>query len=124
MFDFKYQPEAYFEGDTTSILLAKLYYPESKWGEQISIYAHWVESKIHYDAVDFYGNEYMLYPSSSLDPLTLEDLIYMLEGMRVDNDSAGGQMDLALDGIPQVESNLYPEIENYFKGKRKSFDLD
>lgn len=124
MIDFKFCPENYFTDETTSVLLIKLNYPESQWGEQISIYAHWLEGKIQFEAVDFYGNDYMLYPSSSFDTLSMEDIIYLVEGMQVNTDEMEGNMELILDGIPEVESDFYPELEEYFEEKRKNFGLD
>lgn len=122
--DFRYQPDTYFDGDVTSALLVRLYYPESTWGEQISIYAHLVDGKIQWEAVDFYANEYLLYPSSSWEPLSFEDLIYLIEGMQVNQDHLEGNIELVLDGIPQAESPFYPELAGYFEEKRKSFGLD
>ncbi|WP_192347623.1 UDP-glucuronosyltransferase [Algoriphagus sp. Y33] len=124
MIDFKFTPESYFTDETTSVLLVKLNYPESQWGEQISIYAHWLEAKIQFEAVDFYGNEYLLHPSWSYDSLSMEDIIYLLEGMQVNTDAIEGNMELILDGIPEVESDFYPELERYFEEKRKNFGLD
>lgn len=124
MIDFKFSPESYFTEETTSVLLVKLHYPESQWGEQISIYAHWLERKIQFEAVDFYGNDYMLYPSSSFDSLNMEEMIYLLEGMQVNTDAMEGNMELILDGIPEVESDFYPELSKYFDEKRKNFGLD
>lgn len=124
MIDFKFCPKSYFTDETTSVLLVKLNYPESQWGEQISIYAHYLERKIQFEAVDFYGNEYMLYPSSSFDTLSMEDMVYLVEGMQVNTDAMEGNMELILDGIPQVVSDFYPELEIYFEDKRKTFGLD
>lgn len=123
MFDFKFTPETYFEEGVTSVLLVKLQYPESQWGEQISIYAHFMENKIHFEAVDFYGNDFMLYPSSSYEPLNFEDLVYMLEGIQVNQDTNEGNIEITLYGIPQAESSFYPEIEKYFEEKRENAGL-
>jgi len=124
MFDFKFTPDSYFEGEVTSVLLVKLQYPESQWGEQISIYAHWLEGKIQFEAVDFYGNEFMLYPSSSFEPLNFEDMVYLLEGIQVNQDLNEGNIELTLYGIPQAESSFYPELEKYFDEKRENAGLD
>lgn len=124
MIDFKFQPESYFTEGTTSVLLVKLNYPESQWGEQISIYAHFLELKIQFEAVDFYGNDYMLYPSSSFEPLSMEDMVYLVEGMQVNTDAMEGNMELILDGIPEAESDFYPELGRYFDEKRKNYGLD
>jgi hypothetical protein len=124
MFDFNYQPETYFTTENTSTLLVRLHYPESTWGEQISIYGHLLEGKIQFEVVDFYGNEYMLYPSSTWEPLSFEDMIYLIEGMQLNQDALEGNIELVLDGIPQAESEFYPELTQYFAEKRKNFGLD
>ena len=124
MFDFKYQPETYFTGGSTSVLLVRLHYPESTWGEQISLYAHFLEGKIHFEVVDFYGNEYLLYPSSTWEPLSFEEMIYLIEGMQLNQDLQEGNIELVLDSIPEVESDLYPELKRYFSEKRKTYGLD
>lgn len=124
MYDFKFTPESYFKEGITSVLLVKMQYPESQWGEQISIYAHSMEGKIQFEAVDFYGNDFMLYPSSSLEPLNFEDFVYMLEGIQVNQDSSEGNIEITLYGTPKVESTFYPEVEKYFDEKRKNEGLD
>jgi hypothetical protein len=124
MINFKFRPESYFSTEITSVLLVKLSYPESKWGEQLSIYAHLIDRKIQFEAVDFYGNEYLLYPSSVEEEQTLEDLIYLIEGIQVNTDQMEGGMELILDGVPVAESSFYPELEKYFDEKRKSYGLD
>jgi hypothetical protein len=124
MIDFKFQPENYFSGESTSVILVRLHYPESTWGEQISIYAHLLEGKISFEVIDFYGNEYLVYPSSTWEPLSFEDMIYLIEGMQVNQDSFEGNIPLVLDGIPEAESDFYPDLKKYFDDKRKSFGLD
>lgn len=124
MIDFKFRPESYFAGETTSTLLVRLHYPESTWGEQISLYAHFLEGKIQFEAVDFYGNDYIIYPRSCWEPLNLDEIIYLIEGMQLNKDTCEGSMELVLDGIPEVESTFYPELKKYFEEKRKSFGLD
>lgn len=124
MFDFKFQPDTYFSEDTTSVLLIRISYPESSWGEQISIYAHQGSGKITYEAVDFYGNEYLLFPSSSFEPLTFDDAVYLVEGMQLHPEQKESNMQFVLDGVPEAESAFYPEMERYFAEKRKNFGLD
>ena len=124
MFDFKFQPETYFDQETNSVLLVRLQYPESTWGEQISIYAHFLEGKISFEVIDFYGNDYLVYPKSSWEPLSFEDLIYLIEGMQVNQDTLEGNIELVLDGIPEAESDFYPDLKKYFTEKRKSLGLD
>lgn len=123
MFDFKFRPDTYFRSENTSVLLVRLSFPESTWGEQISIYAHLLEGKIQFEVVDFYGNEYILYPGSTWDPLTMEELIYLIEGMQVNTDIQDGTMPLVLDGIPEAESEFYPDLKPFFLEKRKNFGL-
>jgi hypothetical protein len=124
MFDFKFQPQTYFGEETTSLLLVRLHYPESTWGEQISIYAHSSSGKIQFEAVDFYGNDYLLYPSTTWEPLTFEEVIYLIEGMQVNQDALEGPIELVLDGIPEAESEVYPHLKTYFAEKRRSFGLE
>lgn len=124
MFDFKFQPETYFSGESNSVALVRLSYPESTWGEQITIYAHAFDGKITFEVIDFYGNDYLVYPGNTLEPLSFEDLIYLIEGMQVNQDMVEGNITLVLDGIPEAESELYPELKPYFEEKRKSFGLD
>jgi hypothetical protein len=124
MFDFKFQPETYFGQETNSVLLVRLQYPESTWGEQISVYAHFLDGKISFEVIDFYGNDYLVYPPSSWEPLSFEDLIYLIEGMQVNKDTLEGNIELVLDGIPEAESDFYPDLKKYFAEKRKSLGLD
>ena len=124
MNDLQFRPPTYFPNGQTSVLLVRLHYPESTWGEQISIYAHFLVGKIQFEAVDFYGNDYILYPGSTWEPLSLEDIIYLVEGMQLNQDTLEGNMPLVLDGIPEVESEIYPQLKEYFADKRKSFGLD
>lgn len=123
MIDFKFRPETYFQEDSNSVLLVRLHYPESQWGEQISIYAHWIEQMIHLEVVDFYGTEYLLYPSRVEEPMDLEELIYLIEGMQVNQDALQGKMALVLDGVPEADSALYPDLRNYFMEKRLHLGL-
>jgi hypothetical protein len=82
------------------------------------------DGKILFEAVDFYGNDYLFYPSSCLEPLSLEDFIYLIEGMQLNQDTREGSMDLVLDGIPEAESGVYPRLKKYFEEKRKTFGLE
>jgi len=123
MYNFDFRPETYFLTESTSVLLVKLTFPESQWGEQISIYAHFLDRKIEYEALDFYGNDFMLYPRVSEEPLTFEDMVYQIETITVNTDQIEGKPELTLNGIPEAESIYYPELKNYFEEKRKNFDL-
>jgi len=122
--DFQFRPPTYFSEGITSVLLVRLHYPESTWGEQISIYGHAVDQKIHFEAVDFYGNDYILYPSTSEEPLSLEELIYLIEGMQLNQDRLEGNMELVLDGFPETTSDWYPQLKSYFEEKRKQVGLN
>jgi len=122
--DFQFRPPTYFSEGITSVLLVRLHYPESTWGEQISIYGHAVGQKIHFEAVDFYGNDYLLYPSTSEEPLSLEELIYLIEGMQLNQDRLEGNMELVLDGFPETTSDWYPQLKSYFEEKRRQVGLN
>ncbi|MCH6199837.1 UDP-glucuronosyltransferase [Aquiflexum sp. LQ15W] len=124
MVDFRYRPETYFEDELTSVLLIRMDFPESQWGEVISIYANLLDGQVHYEAVDFYGNDINLSPSKSHEPLSTQEVIFMIESMETDWDLAQGNMGLTLLGIPEVESKYYPDLKIYFSEKRKSFGLD
>lgn len=124
MVDFKYRPKEYFESGLTSVLLIRLDFPESQWGEMISIYANLLDGMIYYEAVDFYGNDINLSPSKSFETLSTQEVIFMIETMETDWDSASGSMGLTLLGIPEVESRYYPDLKKYFSEKRKGFGLD
>jgi hypothetical protein len=124
MVDFRFRPETYFEAELTSVLLIRLDFPESQWGEVISIYANLLDGMIYYEAVDFYGNDINLSPSKSHEPLSTQEVIFMIETMETDWDSAQGNMGLTLLGIPEVESKYYPDLKKYFSEKRKGFGLD
>ena len=122
--DFQFRPTTYFSEGITSVLLVRLHYPESTWGEQISIYGHAMDQKIHFEAVDFYGNDYLLYPSTSEEPLSLEELIYLIEGMQLNQDRLEGNIELVLDGFPETTSDWYPQLKSYFEEKRKQVGLN
>jgi hypothetical protein len=101
-------------------VLVRLSFPESQWGEVISIYANFLlEGEIHFEAVDFYGNDIHLHPMKSFEPLSTKELIGMIESMETDWDSASGNMGLTLLGIPEVESRFYPRIKKSFFWKRE-----
>ena len=44
--------------------------------------------------------------------------------MQVNQDSSEGNIPLVLDGIPEAESEFYPDLKKYFEEKRRSFGLD
>jgi hypothetical protein len=121
--DFNFRPESYFNGTGPNTLLCKLSYPESQWGEEISIYANVLDGVYYFEAVDFYGNDIQLNPEKSDFPLTLQELIFMIETMDVDPKNAQGNIELTLSGIPLAESLIYNHLEVYFAEKRKTFGM-
>lgn len=124
MIDFNYRPETYFNGTGPNTLICKLSYPESTWGDEISIFANALDGVYYLEAVDFYGNEFMLNPDQAAKPLTLQELIFLIETMDVDLETAQGNAALTIGGVPIAESSLYPELGEYFAEKRKLFGLD
>lgn len=123
MINYDFKPQSYFEGLSPNALLVKLTYPESQWGEEISIYANVMDGKIYYEAVDFYGNDLKLNPESSTETLSLQELIFMIETMEPEEEFSQGNVALTLSGIPQAESLMYPELKKYFTDKRKFYGL-
>ncbi|MDO9551568.1 UDP-glucuronosyltransferase [Rhodonellum sp.] len=123
MINFDYQPSTYFDGTGPSALLVKLTYPESQWGEEISIFANTVDGEILFEAVDFYGNDFKIVPEKYSQTLSLQALIIMIETMDVAPDLAQGNVEWTLAGIPEAESLLYPDLKAYFNEKRRSFGL-
>ncbi|MFC4871176.1 UDP-glucuronosyltransferase [Negadavirga shengliensis] len=119
--DFEFTPDTYFDGTGPSTLIAKLTYPESQWGEEICIFASSLDGKILYDVVDFYGNDYHITPETSDLPITLQELIVMIESLEVNAATELGHINTALTGIPQAESLLYKDLELFFNEKRKHF---
>jgi hypothetical protein len=54
----------------------------------------------------------------------LEEVIYLIEGMQLNQDGIEGNMELVLDGFPETESDWYPQLKSYFETKRKQVGLD
>jgi hypothetical protein len=123
MIDFDYRPSTYFDGTGPSALLAKLSFPESQWGEEISIYAAPLDGEIFYEVVDFYGNDFKVTPKKSREPLTLQEFIFLIETLENTADSQEGNIKLTLMGIPEAESLVYPQLSTYFEEKRKTFGM-
>lgn len=121
MIDFEYCPETYFEGNYTSVLLVKLSYPESQWGEEICIFASALDGKIIFEVADFYGNEYQIQPESSDSPLRLQELIVLIASLGVDPTAEMGNINQTLTGIPIAESRIYKQLKDYFDEKRMHF---
>jgi hypothetical protein len=124
MINFLFKPSSYPLESGDSCLLAKLTYPESQWGEVIFIYAHTSKNKIDLEGCDFYGNEIILKPSCISEPLSLEEIIRMIETLSVQEEGENYKFSLKYSGIPEVESSIYPNINLYFEEKRKTFGLD
>lgn len=123
MINFDFRPASYFDGTGPSTLLVKLTYPESQWGEEISIFANTVDGEIFFEAVDFYGNDFNIFPEKNSQTLSLQALIIMIETMEVTPELAQGNVEWTLAGIPEAESLLYPELKAYFNEKRRNFGL-
>lgn len=123
MIDFNYRPSSYFDGTGPTALVAKLSYPESQWGEILNLYATPVDGEIHFEMVDYYSNDYILQPSKSSEPLTLEEIIIMIETIEVSDKEAKGNVSITISGIPEAESWLYPQLKQYFQEKRKTFGM-
>ncbi|MGY6742594.1 MAG: UDP-glucuronosyltransferase [Cecembia sp.] len=123
MIDFDFRPTSYFDGTGPSSLLVKLTYPESQWGEEINIYCNVLDGEFQFEAVDFYGNEIELKPEKTDKPLSLQEIIFLIETMGVKNQNAQGNIELTLSGIPEAESKYYPDLGKYFEEKRKTFGL-
>ncbi|EOZ92153.1 hypothetical protein A33Q_4246 [Indibacter alkaliphilus LW1] len=123
MINYDYRPETYFDGTGPSSLIAKLFYPESQWGEEINIYANVIDGEFNFEAIDFYGNDIKLNPDKSRLILSLQELIFLIETMEIDQKGALGNAELTLSGIPEAESHYYPDLERYFSEKRKYYGL-
>ncbi|EON78497.1 hypothetical protein ADIS_1012 [Lunatimonas lonarensis] len=121
MVDFDFAPDSYFNGTGPSALIVKLSYPESSWGEEISIYATTMDGTIYFEAIDFYGNDFRLDPDHSAKPLTLQEMILLIERLEVKPGTELGNIEMTLSGIPLAKSHVYPELETFFSGKRKHF---
>lgn len=123
MIDFDFAPTSYFDGTGPSALLVKLSYPESQWGEQISLYATPMDGEIFFEVVDFYGNDYQPVPEKSKTPLRLQEIIFMIETLEVSKDAELGNVNLTLQSIPEAESLVYPQLKEYFNEKRQNFGM-
>ncbi|EKB49113.1 hypothetical protein [Cecembia lonarensis] len=123
MIDFDFRPTSYFDGTGPSSLLVKLTYPESQWGDEINIYCTVLDGEYQFEAIDFYGNEIQLNPEKSNEPLSVQEIILLIETMEVKNKNPQGNIELTLAGIPEVESKCYPNLNRYFEEKRKTFGL-
>lgn len=123
MIDYNFRPETYFDGTGPTVLLAKLRYAESQWGEEIFIYSNVIDGEYQYEAVDFYGNEINLSPDKTNRPLCLQELILMIETMEINTENVLGRTELTFSGIPEALSGIYPQLEEYFLEKRKNYGL-
>lgn len=123
MINYDFKPYSYFHDPSPNALLVQLNYPESQWGEEISIYANVMDGEIYFEAMDFYGNDLKLKPVKSKETLSLQELILMIETMEPEMGTSHGNLALTLSGIPQAESLMYPELKKYFLDKRKLYGL-
>ena len=102
---------------------------ESTTGDQISIRARRVRERIRYRIVDEYEFRYACHPASSDAPLSLRDLIGLMESA-----SEGGSIifpilamnsrdsDAAeLETFITVTSDFYAEIERYYRALTDAF---
>ncbi|MGY6559113.1 MAG: UDP-glucuronosyltransferase [Nitritalea sp.] len=122
--NYNFAPTQYTDLSRNNNVFIKLHYPESAWGEEITVYIHERAAGYTFDAVDFYGNEITLNPESCTQPLSLADVIRMVETLEaVEGLDATGNLALTLSGIPEAESPYYPELKNFFAEKRKQFGL-
>jgi hypothetical protein len=124
MIDPDFQPLSYGGEKYQPVLIAKLHYPESQWGEDISLYVTETEEGFAFEASDFYGNDIVLEPSTSQQPLLLKKMICMIETMKPADENPAGNLELTLLGIPEVASDFYPGLGDYFLSKRKRLGLD
>ncbi len=119
-FDYDFRPASYFEDvDLKSIVLAS-----------ISVRArrdHASAAGIAYLVVDEYGTEYQLVQERSAQPLTLGELIDLINTtVRDDNEITGGLaishvvwhceqgMGEGMRGFVRVESAFYPELNRFY----------
>lgn len=123
MINFEYRPPSYFDGTGPTSLIAKLFYPESQWGESLNLYATPVDGEIYFEMVDFYGNDYTLTPAKSIIPLSLQEIIFLIETLETADDQAQGNANFTLSGIPEAESWVYPQLKEYFQEKRRNFGM-
>lgn len=120
-YNFNYRPEGYFSATATSAAVAHLHFPESRWGEDLIIFAELIDGKIFYEVSDFYGNEYRLKPSSSHGTLSLEEIIFMIESLELKDHNKEDYYQNRNQGIPQVKSEFYPQLKIFFKEKSLRF---
>ena len=113
-------------GDDVEIARISL---KSTMADQISIRAARVDGKIHYLVVDEYETEYELAFTESELPLTLSELIELIDGSRhPESEMPGGlltshweymlewnyALDKAID-FASIESAWYPELTEYYE---------
>ncbi|EIM74782.1 hypothetical protein A3SI_15151 [Nitritalea halalkaliphila LW7] len=122
--NYSFTPADYSDLSKNNNIFVKLHYPESAWGEEITIYIHERPTGYGFDAVDFYGNEILISPESCTQPLALEEVIRMIETLEAEEGlDATGNLALTVSGIPEAESPYYPELKKFFAEKRKQFGL-
>lgn len=116
--DFDFKPSTYFQSEESLALIAKLNFPESQWGEELSIFAEYSQGLIYYEVADFYGNSYAIQPEFTAEPLTLAQLIMLIETME-DLTGNSENIDPLRMGIPEANSPFYLELGPYFEEKQR-----
>ncbi len=115
-----------FQPDETEIARISL---ASVTADQISVRARPHGRRIQYRIVDEYEGEYVQYachPSDSLDPLTLAELVAMIDGACEDGGAAMAHITSnfefgcsteELRHFVRVSSEFYPALEAYYEGR-------
>lgn len=116
--NFNFQPKTYFRKSEQTVLIARMHYPESQWGEELSVFAEYNQGMIYYEVADFYGNTYEVSPEFTAEPLRMDQLIWMIETME-DVTGNSENIDLPRMGIPEATSDYYPELGRYFDEKQR-----
>jgi hypothetical protein len=124
----EYLPDV--EDDSAEIVRQEL---ESVMGDVISIRATRSGTRINYSIVDEHGIQYEISPKSSKEPLTMRQLIRMIDGVRSEDGWIGLTVSfreyvLGLEGTPEkhvdfvtVSSTFYPQLEAYYKEQARDW---
>jgi hypothetical protein len=107
---------------------------QSTTGDVISIRARRGEGVIHYSVVDEYESQFECSPTSSQAPLTLGELISLIDTVKNEsmgyvgltttfrdmNLVAGGDPDNLVDFV-RVSSPFYPQLEDYYAAESRDW---